>query len=161
MCPIKSWFEDLNESDNGLVLLGNNKECKIKWIGSIRIRMPDGVDRLLGQVRYVPELRTNLIYLGTSDSNGYTFKSGNGKMKVIKGMRAQKNNSLYVLEGDTIVGASAVAQTDADKTKLWHLRLGHISERGLLELEKQQLLCGFKLRELEFVNVVSLESLRM
>jgi hypothetical protein len=36
-----------------------------------------------------------------------------------------------------------------DKTKLWHLRLGHVSEKGLVELEKQNLLNGDKLNKLE------------
>lgn len=35
MWPIKSWFEELNESEDDLVLLGNNKECKIKGVGSL------------------------------------------------------------------------------------------------------------------------------
>lgn len=30
MCPNKSWFETLTEEDEGLVLLGNNKTCRIK-----------------------------------------------------------------------------------------------------------------------------------
>jgi len=37
-----------------------------------------------------------------------------------------------------------------DKTKFWHLRLRHISERGLVELGKQNLLGGDSMEELEF-----------
>lgn len=35
------------------------------------------------------------------------------------------------------------------KTKLWHTRLGHVSERGLVELGKQNLLGGKKVEKLE------------
>jgi hypothetical protein len=39
-------------------------------IGSIRIRMSDGIVRELMDVRYVPELKSNLISLGVLDSCG-------------------------------------------------------------------------------------------
>lgn len=153
MCPIKSWFEDLKEQEEGMVLLGNDKACKIKGIGVIRIRMYDGIDRILKDVRFVPELKRNLISLGTLDSNGYSFKSENGQMKVTKGslvvMKALRINSLYLLIGNTIVGGTSVAQANFDKTKLWHMRLGHVSEKGLLELAKRNLLCGDKVQGLE------------
>lgn len=146
MSPIKSWFEELQEKGDGLVLLGNNKACRIKGVGSIRIRMHDGVDRLLKNVRYVPELKRNLIKLGTLDSRGCTFKCENGQMKVLRGsmvvMKAIKTNSLYVLHGETIVGRSEVALESQAKTKLWHLCLGHVNEQVLVELSKQNLLCG-------------------
>lgn len=39
---------------------------------------------------------------------------------------------------------------DVDKIKLWHLRLGHMNVKGMQELSKQGLLCGDKIKELEF-----------
>lgn len=96
------------------VLLGNNKACKIKGEGTVRIRMYDGVDRILKNVRYVHELKRNLVSLGTLDSGGYTFKSENGVMKVMKGsllvMKAVIKNSLYFLLGNTVIGGTTVAQ---------------------------------------------------
>lgn len=84
MCPNKSWFEALTEEDEGLVLLGNNKSCKTKGMGSIRIRMFDGADRVIKQVRYIPELKRNLISLGVLDATGYFLKSENGSLIVCK-----------------------------------------------------------------------------
>lgn len=46
--------------------------------------------------------------------------------------------------------SSVVSNSEVDKAKLWHKRLGHISERGLQELSKQKLLCGDKIESLEF-----------
>lgn len=102
-------------------------------MSSIRIRMFDGVDRVLQQVRYIPELKRNLISLGILDATGYSFKSENGSLIVCKGslviMKGFRDNGLYTLLGKTVIGNSVMIHNDIDKTKLWHMRLGHVSER--------------------------------
>lgn len=45
----------------------------------------DGVERIIKEVRFVPEFKRNLISLGTLESSGCTFNSENGAMKVSKG----------------------------------------------------------------------------
>lgn len=58
----------------------------------------------------------------------------NGSTTIIKGTR---RNDVYILDREVIVGEFGVSiDNNIDKTKLWHLRLGHMSERGLKELEK-------------------------
>lgn len=122
--------------------------------------MHDGVDRLLRNVRYVPKLKRNLISLGTLDADGYSFKSEHGQMKVTKGslvvMKAIRKNSLYVLQGSTIIGGSANVQAPINKARLWHLRLGHVSQRGLHELSKQGLLFGDDIQGLELCDSCAL-----
>lgn len=105
---LEALFEKLTECDEGSVLLGNNKACKIKGIESLRIRMHDRVHRLVRDVRYVLELKRNLIFLGTLDAGGYSFKFENGQLRVSKEsliiMKAIRKNSLHVLRGSTIIG---------------------------------------------------------
>nr|KYP69670.1 hypothetical protein KK1_008870 [Cajanus cajan] len=77
------------------------------------------------------------------------IKISNGALIVAKGT---KKNGLYILDGYIIIAHVSVAsQTLHDKTKLWHLRLGH-SEKGLVELGKQNLLNGDKLDKLDFCD---------
>ena len=71
MCPIKAWFEDFKEADGGHVLLGNNKHCKILGTGTVKIKHYDGIERVLEDVRYIPELKRNLISIGMLDKSGY------------------------------------------------------------------------------------------
>ena len=124
------------------MLMGNNAVCKVVGIGAIKIKMHDGIVRTLSDVRHIPELKKNLISLGTLDSNGCTYKAGSGVMRISKGalvvMKGLKQNGLYFLQGSTITGAAAVSSSDSDSeiTKLWHMRLGHMSERGMDELTK-------------------------
>ncbi|KAL6334742.1 hypothetical protein AAG906_021401 [Vitis piasezkii] len=80
---------------------------------------------------HVPDLRKNLISLGTLDCNGFSYKSTSGVMKVSKGamivMKGQKlAGNIYKLLGTTIVGGVATAESESDSIVLWHMRLGHI-----------------------------------
>lgn len=58
MCHTKSWFKSLQESDQGLVTLGNDRACKVRGVGSIKLRIYDGSYKvLLQQVKYVHDLK--------------------------------------------------------------------------------------------------------
>ena len=145
MTPNRSWFEEFTKQDGGMVLLGNNKPCKVLGVGSVRIKMFSGMEKVLKGVRYIPELKRNLISLGMIDDLGYTIKVERGDLKILKGslivMKGVKKNGIYSLLGNTVVGSlSTVTDSKINETMLWHRRLGHVSQRGLYELVKQGLL---------------------
>ena len=136
MSPDKTLFHEYKIIDGGRVLMGNHNACKIVGIGFVKIRMYDGTTRALEHVRHVPGLKKNLISLGMLDSSGYIFKSDHGGLKVMKNssivMKRVMKNGLYVLEGSSVPVLSALyIVSDVDKAKLWHLRLGHMSAKGL------------------------------
>ena len=64
--------------------MGNDCSCKVAGIGNIRIKIFDGVLRIVCDVRHVPDLRKNLISLETLGCNGFSYKSTSGVMKVSK-----------------------------------------------------------------------------
>uniref|UniRef100_A0A2N9GEX0 Integrase catalytic domain-containing protein n=1 Tax=Fagus sylvatica TaxID=28930 RepID=A0A2N9GEX0_FAGSY len=154
--PHRNWFDTYKSINCGSVRMGNDAACTIIGMGTIKIKMSDGVVRTLEEVRHIPDMRKNLISLGTLDSKGYSYKSENGIMKVSKGamvvMTGQKiSSNVYKLLGNTILGGVAVvAESEDDDTLLWHMRLGHISERGMRELHKRNLLTGIKSCKLDF-----------
>ena len=141
MTPNISCFdEEFSDQAERLVLLQNNKPCKIAGIRSIRFRLYDGVERLLIEVRYAPNLKRILISLGELDKKGYVFKGEQGLLKAVKGsmvvMKGIKKNGLYSLEGDIVIGSTtSISEKLVSKTELWHMRLGHVSEKGLIKLE--------------------------
>uniref|UniRef100_A0A803NFL6 GAG-pre-integrase domain-containing protein n=1 Tax=Cannabis sativa TaxID=3483 RepID=A0A803NFL6_CANSA len=62
-------------------------------------------------------------------------------MKLCRGlmvvMRRRKSNGIYPLEGITVKNKKAcVSNKHVNETEEWHKRLGHVSERGLHELNK-------------------------
>ncbi|KAK3020890.1 hypothetical protein RJ639_047202 [Escallonia herrerae] len=95
---------------------------------------------------HVPKLRKNLIFFGTLDSNGCNYWAVDETMRIMKGSlvvkKGLKQNSLYLLQGSTVTRAAvSSSDIDSDTTKLWHMRLGHMSERSMdvLALSKQGL----------------------
>jgi len=85
MCPNKGWFENYKPINGGIVLLGNNKSCKVIGIDSLRIRMHNGIERVLKNVRHVLELKRNLTPLGTLDKEGCGYKYDVVALKSIRG----------------------------------------------------------------------------
>ena len=71
MCFNREMFLDFKEFNGVVVFMSNDSTCKMTGIGSVQIKMFDGVIRKLNDVRYVPDLKKNLISLGVLDASGY------------------------------------------------------------------------------------------
>jgi len=92
-------------------------------------------------VRYVPQLKRNLISVGALKILGLEvsikdeiLKMTKGSMVILKGVRW---NNLYYLNGSTITGQVLTSiDTDDDSTRLWHMRFGHTGEKSLQALTK-------------------------
>jgi hypothetical protein len=138
--------------------LGDDSPLDIVGIGSIQIKVYDGIVRTLTDVRHIPDMSKNLISLSTLDAKGYKYSGGDGVLKVSKGslivMKGElKSLNLYHLHGTTITGDATVisnSPTNSDATNLWHMRLGHISEQDLHELCKRGLLDEHIISKLKF-----------
>ena len=107
MTPKKDWFDTYKPYNGGMVQMGNDATCLVIGIGSMKIKMFDGVVRVLSIVRNVPDLRKILISLGVLDDLGYSYSSKGGIIKITKGalmvMKGQKVSTLYRLIGNTVV----------------------------------------------------------
>ncbi|CAD6273213.1 unnamed protein product [Miscanthus lutarioriparius] len=125
---------------------------------SMEIKIHDGMIRTLKDVRHIPGMARNLISLNTLDAEGYIHSGSGGVCKVSKGslihMIGDMNSTkLYVLRGSTLRGsvtAATVSNDESSKTNLWHMRLGHMSELGMAELIKTDLLDGCTMGKMKF-----------
>lgn len=79
----------------------------------------------------MPQFSRNLISLGALKSNGCTFVSENGALRVKKGcstvLKAKREGNLYYLQGSSYRG-EVNAVSVQDETDLWHSMLGHIRQ---------------------------------
>jgi len=124
-------------------------------ISIIQIKMFDEVVRELIEVRYVPQLKKDLISVRIIESKGLKLTVENGILKVTKGcmvvMKAVRDRNLYCLKGSTVTRVlTALVNSDEDTIRFWHMRLGHTSEKSLQALTKQGLLKSAKTCKVEF-----------
>ena len=108
--------------------MGNDATCSVIGIGTMKIKMFDGVVRVLNNVRYVPNLRKNLISIGVLDDLGYSYSLKGGIMRITKGAlmvrEGRKVSTLYRLIENTVVGRVAVTtlvESSTNNKKLWHM----------------------------------------
>jgi transposase InsO family protein len=155
VCTNKSLFSTYEAVQNGdTVRMSDNSPCTVVSMGTVQIKMFDGVVRTSTEVQHVPSMSRNLISLSTLDMKGYKYTTDDGILKVTKGSLVVikgdlKAENLYVLRG--ISGsANVVAASDPETTKIWPMRLGHMSALGLAELSKRGLLDGCHPDTLDF-----------
>jgi len=113
----------LKKLDSGIVIMRNGATCQMIGIGTVRIKMFDGVARNLTDVRYVPQMKKNIISIGAVESKGFKMTLENGILKVTKGflvvMKEIKDRNLYYLKGSIVIGSLTTSVvSDVDATQL-------------------------------------------
>jgi hypothetical protein len=123
--------------------MGNEAKCKIVGMGDIQLETDIGCKLILKDVRHVPEMSFNLISIGKLDDEGYHNYLGGGQWKLSKGSlilaRGKKTSTLYKTDARLVKGDAVVVENE-NSIELWHKRLGHMSDKGLQILAKEQLL---------------------
>jgi hypothetical protein len=98
--------------------------------------MFDCIVRELTDVRYVPDLKSNLISLGVLDSCGYKYTGQGGALTSSKGnlvvIKETKVDNLYKLEGYTEVASEVIDVSSC----LWKKHQGHKNKKELRVLVK-------------------------
>ncbi|KAL5554002.1 hypothetical protein UlMin_041403 [Ulmus minor] len=121
MCPHKEWFYTYQPCDVGTVLMGNDASYKVIRIGTVKIKMYDGIVRILGNVQHIPKLKKNLISLGTLDS---LVVSSNGK-----------RDGITQEESDLGIVAKGCSQKESiDYNEIFSLVIKHTSIRVILSI---------------------------
>jgi len=108
----------------------NDIACQMIGISTVRIKMFNGVVRDLTDVRYVSQVKKNIISVRTVESKGLKVTLENIILKVTKGslvvMKGIRDRNLYYLKDSIVTGSlTSSVVSDEDATQLWHMRLGH------------------------------------
>ncbi|KAK2972111.1 hypothetical protein RJ640_013845 [Escallonia rubra] len=119
----------------------------------VEIKLSNGGTLILNDVRHIPELQKNLIFVSRLDHEGYFVEFGEKQWKVTKGSmvvaRGERVGTLYTISG-THNHSISLAFTENQRTTLWHHRLGHLSESGMKILHSNNALPGMKSIQLDF-----------
>ena len=136
--PLKECFVTFNVGSHGHVYLGNDHACSIEGIGTVHLAINGTNELVLHNVRYVPGIKKSLLSVGQMDMHGYSILFEGGSWKMTKGSRlivkGTKKGTSYCLHGKAMLGKFiALAEIDS-YMELWHKRLGHMSQKGLMKL---------------------------
>lgn len=152
--PNKELLFDLEEFKGGKVFMGNNTQCDVQGMGKIKVLNSDGSVIILTEVRYMPSMSRNLISYGCLDKAGCHYEGNDGMIQFYKGdqkvLAGKYKDGLYYLDGVVSKSEVVVAKLDTDLTKVWHSRLGHMSQKNMDVLVREGYLTKKDIQTLSF-----------
>ena len=66
--PEQGLVSSFEKLDGCYTVMGDDHPCNIEGMGAVRIKMDDGIVRELKEVRYVPQLKRNLLSVGALEA---------------------------------------------------------------------------------------------
>ncbi|KAJ8646671.1 hypothetical protein MRB53_008419 [Persea americana] len=81
MCGDRTMFNELNENFRHSVKLGNNTKMDVVGKGSVKLLL-NGVNLVVAEVYYIPELRNNLLSIGQLQERGLAILIKGGMCKI-------------------------------------------------------------------------------
>lgn len=154
MCNDKHMIKGFTRLDNELNL-ANHESTQITGMGQVSISVDTGCEKRLVDIQkvfYVPDLRTSLLSVSKMTDHGYevhftkqdaVVTDKNKKVHI----RADRVGNLYhVRLGQQYSNNVQMVKKPID---MWHERLGHINERDLKAMVKNNLVHGLKFDDSE------------
>jgi len=92
VCPNRDWFSSFEKLDGCFVVMSDDHPCNMEGIGTVIIKMFDGMVRELKEVRYVSQLKRNLIPVSALKALGLDVYIKEGILEITRG-------SMVVLKG--------------------------------------------------------------
>lgn len=149
----KSFFSELNEKIKGKVKFGDGSCIDIGGKGSILFQSKTEEQKLVPDIYYIPELKSNILSLGQATEAGcdvrmkqdyLTVHDPSGRL-LVKVTRSP--NRLYKVSL-RIGKPMCLHATLEDKTWRWHARLGHVSFKTMRSMSQQEMVQGLpKIKE--------------
>ena len=108
--------------------MGDNEPCKIVGKGKVWIKLNNGSEWLLKDVRHITALKINLISTGQLGDSGCLSTFGETWWKITKGSlvieKGDRVGMLYLCPHNTYYFVSVASIETC--VMLWHHRLGHM-----------------------------------
>ncbi|KAE8727661.1 hypothetical protein F3Y22_tig00005406pilonHSYRG00056 [Hibiscus syriacus] len=123
MTSRREWFHHYEPVSGGSVYSCNDHALEIIGVGTIKLKMYDGIIKVVRDVRHVKGLKKNLLSYGLLDNNASKIETRKGIMKVFRGalvvLKGEKiAANLYMLKGETLLEVEASVASCLTKVSL-------------------------------------------
>lgn len=147
MTGILAYFSKLDESVTGKVRFGDDSRIDIIGKGSIVFVAKNGDRRILNDVYYIPDLRSNIVSLGQATESccdlrmrkDYLTLYDRDSKLLVKAIKSRNRLYKVILEAEDTkclqLGISNISSR-------WHARLGHIGTETLKTMVEKELVFG-------------------
>jgi hypothetical protein len=130
-----------------MVKFSDGSHVRIQGMGSIIMQDRNEGHKVLTDVYYIPELKSNIVSLGKLEEKGSTFKGENGKLFVydleqkLLIAAPRTSNRLYIVKFALSTPVCLSAKSE-EKAWQWHARLGHLNFKALKSLGDKNMVVG-------------------
>jgi hypothetical protein len=113
----------------------------------ILIKLKDGSHQFIGDIYYIPIIKSNILSLGQLLKKGYKIKMENHTLTLLythKAMIAKvtmTKNKIFFLNIETDM-SKCLKTCVKDETWLWLMRLGHVNFNSLKMMTQNKMLKG-------------------
>nr|GEY12378.1 zinc finger, CCHC-type [Tanacetum cinerariifolium] len=143
MTRTKSHFKDIDENVTGRVRFGDESYVQIKGRGSILLGYKNNEQKIVLDIYYIPNLKSNILSLGQlteigckiiMDGNKLTLYDKNKKL-LIKVERSK--NRLYSIRLQIEAHIWLLVNVD-NQAWLWHARVGHLNFDDINKMTRKE-----------------------
>jgi len=143
----RRYFDKMDHSITGKIRFGDDSRIDIKGKGTIAFIDLNGKPRVMLDVYFIPELKSNIISLGQATESGCEIKLKDGYLTMhdqegkllVKAERSR--NSLYKVKMG-LRKEACLYLTSTSMSSLWHARMGHVSLITLKSMIDKELIQG-------------------
>uniref|UniRef100_A0A803MDK0 Fe2OG dioxygenase domain-containing protein n=1 Tax=Chenopodium quinoa TaxID=63459 RepID=A0A803MDK0_CHEQI len=143
----KDMFIKLDMGVANQVTLGDGKKANVEGRGVIAVNSKANNTKYIHDVLYVPNLTHNLLSVGKLVQRGYSANFDNGecivtdkKSGTILAKVQMADNKVFPLHMPQ--KKLALQANVMDESYLWHLRYGHLNQKGLQLLKQKDMVVG-------------------
>lgn len=154
----KDWLENFSCNKSSTVIVANNDKLCGQGFGNVPVVLSDNSYKTITDVTYVPGIAANLLSVNKMTEKGYVLIFDNKKCKAFRKdnvvtngthiFSASNTDGIYKLDQHQLSPAFACSdnpvvgrcvkpdqvQSSDNSINLWHKRLGHLSNKGLILL---------------------------
>jgi len=147
VCGDKDKFIELDEAISGNFTFADHSKVTIKGKCMILIKLKDGSHRFIGDVYYIPTVKSNILSLGQLLEKGYKIKMKDHTLALFdtKGYMIAKvamtKNIMFLLNIETDM-PKCLNTYVKDETWLRHMRLEHVNFDSLKMMAQKEMLKG-------------------